>query len=206
MRLYSPALAFLLGRVAWLQVISPDMLVKEGDMRSLRVQQVSTSRGMITDRSGRPLAVSVPVKAIWADPKEVHDAGGISVGDRWKALANALNIPLDQLSARINANPKGRFIYLARQVNPDMADYIKKLKLPGIHLREESRRYYPSGEVTAHLIGFTNVDSQGIEGVEKSFDKWLTGQPGERIVRKDRYGRVIEDISSTDSQQRTTRR
>ena len=171
------ALAFLLGRVAWLQVISPDMLVKEGDMRSLRVQQVSTSRGMITDRSGRPLAVSVPVKAIWADPKEVHDAGGISVGDRWKALANALNIPLDQLSARINANPKGRFIYLARQVNPDMADYIKKLKLPGIHLREESRRYYPSGEVTAHLIGFTNVDSQGIEGVEKSFDKWLTGQP-----------------------------
>lgn len=145
-------------------------------MRSLRVQQVSTSRGMITDRSGRPLAVSVPVKAIWADPKEVHDAGGISVGDRWKALANALNIPLDQLSARINANPKGRFIYLARQVNPDMADYIKKLKLPGIHLREESRRYYPSGEVTAHLIGFTNVDSQGIEGVEKSFDKWLTGQ------------------------------
>lgn len=82
-------------------------------------------RGMITDRSGRPLAVSVPVKAIWADPKEVHDAGGISVGDRWKALANALNIPLDQLSARINANPKGRFIYLARQVNPDMADYIK---------------------------------------------------------------------------------
>ena len=92
------ALAFLLGRVAWLQVISPDMLVKEGDMRSLRVQQVSTSRGMITDRSGRPLAVSVPVKAIWADPKEVHDAGGISVGDRWKALANALNIPLDQLA------------------------------------------------------------------------------------------------------------
>lgn len=73
------------------------------------------------------------------------------------------------------------------------------MKLPGIHLREESRRYYPSGEVTAHLIGFTNVDSQGIEGVEKSFDKWLTGQPGERIVRKDRYGRVIEDISSTDS-------
>lgn len=156
----------------------PDMLVKEGDMRSLRVQQVSTSRGMITDRSGRPLAVSVPVKAIWADPKEVHDAGGISVGDRWKALANALNIPLDQLSARINANPKGRFIYLARQVNPDMADYIKKLKLPGIHLREESRRYYPSGEVTAHLIGFTNVDSQGIEGSRRVS---INGLPGSRV-------------------------
>ncbi|MDU2481390.1 MAG: peptidoglycan glycosyltransferase FtsI [Klebsiella sp.] len=194
------ALTFLLGRVAWLQVVSPDMLVRQGDMRSLRVQEVSTARGMITDRSGRPLAVSVPVKAIWADPKELHDAGGVTLDTRWKALADALNMPLDQLATRINTNPRMRFIYLARQVNPDMADYIKKLKLPGIHLREESRRYYPSGEVTAHLIGFTNVDSQGIEGVEKSFDKWLTGQPGERIVRKDRYGRVIEDISSTDSQ------
>ncbi|CCK17769.1 Cell division protein FtsI [Peptidoglycan synthetase] [Cronobacter universalis NCTC 9529] len=194
------ALAFLLARVAWLQIIDPDMLVRQGDMRSLRVQEVSTARGMITDRSGRPLAVSVPVKAIWADPKELHDAGGITLDNRWKALSDALKIPLDQLAARVNANPKGRFIYLARQVNPDIGDYIKKLKLPGIHLREESRRYYPSGAVTAHLIGFTNVDSQGIEGVEKSFDKWLTGQPGERIVRKDRYGRVIEDISSTDSQ------
>lgn len=124
---------------------------------------------------------------------------GVTTDTRWKALADALNMPLDQLATRINTNPRMRFIYLARQVNPDMADYIKKLKLPGIHLREESRRYYPSGEVTAHLIGFTNVDSRGIEGVEKSFDKWLTGQPGERIVRKDRYGRVIEDISSTDS-------
>lgn len=181
------------------------MLVRRGDMRSLRVQEVSTARGMITDRSGRPLAVSVPVKAIWADPKELHDAGGYP-DTRWKALADALNMPLDQLATRINTNPRMRFIYLARQVNPDMADYIKKLKLPGIHLREESRRYYPSGEVTAHLIGFTNVDSRGIEGVEKSFDKWLTGQPGERIVRKDRYGRVIEDISSTDSGQRTARR
>ncbi len=167
------ALGFLLGRVAWLQIIAPDMLVRQGDMRSLRVQEVSTSRGLITDRSGRPLAVSVPVKAIWADPKELHDAGGISLDNRWKALSDALKMPLDQLAARVNANPKGRFIYLARQVNPDMA---------------------------AHLIGFTNVDSQGIEGVEKSFDKWLTGQPGERVVRKDRYGRVIEDISSTDSQ------
>ncbi|MSE19394.1 peptidoglycan glycosyltransferase FtsI, partial [Pantoea agglomerans] len=77
--------------------------------------------------------------------------------------------------------------------------YVKKLKLPGIHLREESRRYYPAGQVTSHLIGFTNIDGQGIEGIEKSFDKWLTGAPGERTVRKDRYGRVIEDISSVDS-------
>lgn len=194
------ALLLLMGRVAWLQIINPDMLVRQGDMRSLRVQEVASARGMISDRAGRPLAVSVPVNAIWADPKELHEAGGVTLDNRWKALADALNIPLDQLASRVNSNPKSRFIYLARQVNPDISNYIKQLKIPGIHLRQESRRYYPSGEVTAQLIGFTNVDSQGIEGVEKSFDKWLTGRPGERIVRKDRFGRVIEDISSTDSQ------
>ncbi|MFG1173767.1 peptidoglycan glycosyltransferase FtsI [Erwiniaceae bacterium CAU 1747] len=194
------ALVGLLLRVAYLQVINPDRLVREGDMRSLRVQAIPTSRGMISDRAGRPLAVSVPVNAIWADPKELHDKGGITLDSRWKALSDALSIPLDQLATRVNANPNGRFVYLARQVNPAIGDYIKKLKLPGIHLREESRRYYPAGQVTSHLIGFTNIDGQGIEGVEKSFDKWLTGQPGERTVRKDRNGRVIEDISSVDSQ------
>ncbi|MBY4838814.1 peptidoglycan glycosyltransferase FtsI [Pantoea sp. DY-15] len=193
------ALGGLLSRVAWLQVINPDKLVKEGDLRSLRVQSVPTSRGMISDRAGRPLAVSVPVNAIWADPKELTEHGGVSLDSRWKALSDALSIPLDQLAARINANPKGRFVYLARQVNPAIGEYVKKLKLPGIYLREESRRYYPAGQVTAHLIGFTNIDGQGIEGIEKSFDKWLTGAPGERTVRKDRNGRVIEDISSVDS-------
>ncbi|AZI49906.1 peptidoglycan glycosyltransferase FtsI [Pantoea agglomerans] len=193
------ALGGLLSRVAWLQVINPGKLVKEGDLRSLRVQAVPTSRGMISDRAGRPLAVSVPVNAIWADPKELHAGGGVTLDSRWKALSDALSIPLDQLAARVNANPKGRFVYMARQVNPAIGDYVKKLKLPGIHLREESRRYYPAGQVTSHLIGFTNIDGQGIEGIEKSFDKWLTGAPGERTVRKDRYGRVIEDISSVDS-------
>ncbi|OSM97668.1 MULTISPECIES: peptidoglycan glycosyltransferase FtsI [Lonsdalea] len=190
----------LMLRTAYLQVIAPDKLVREGDMRSLRVQEVPTARGMISDRAGRPLAVSVPVNAIWADPKEVNGHGGITLDTRWKALADALEMPLDQISTKINANPNGRFVYLARQINPTIGEYIHKLKLPGINLRQESRRYYPSGPVTSHLIGFTNIDGQGIEGVEKSFDRWLTGQPGERTVRKDRFGRVIEDISSVDSQ------
>ncbi|MEH0832066.1 peptidoglycan glycosyltransferase FtsI [Pectobacterium cacticida] len=194
------AMAGLMARAAYLQVINPDKLVREGDMRSLRVQKVPTARGMISDRAGRPLAVSVPVNAVWADPKEVNDRGGITLDTRWKALADALGIPLDQLATKINANPKGRFVYLARQVNPAIGEYVHKLKLPGINLRQESRRYYPSGQVTSHLIGFTNIDGQGIEGVEKSFDRWLTGHPGERTVRKDRFGRVIEDISSVDSQ------
>ncbi|MCC8373099.1 MULTISPECIES: peptidoglycan glycosyltransferase FtsI [Photorhabdus] len=193
------ALIALLLRVTYLQVINPDQLVKEGDLRSLRVQSVPTARGMISDRMGRPLAVSVPVNAVWADPKEVFEQGGITGDTRWKALSDAINLPLEQLIDKVSVNPKGRFVYLARQVNPSVGDYIHKLKLPGIYLRQESRRYYPSGQVTAHIIGVTNVDGQGIEGVEKSFDRWLTGQPGERTVRKDRFGRVIEDISSVDS-------
>lgn len=193
------ALLGLLARAAYLQVISPEHLVREGDARSLRTQAIPTARGMIKDRAGRPLAVSVPVNAIWADPKEVNAHGGITLDTRWQALADALEMPLDKMSARINANPRGRFVYLARQVNPAMGEYIHKLRLPGIYLKQESRRYYPAGQVTAHIIGVTNIDGQGIEGVEKSFDRWLTGQPGERTVRKDRFGRVIEDISLVDS-------
>lgn len=194
------ALVGLISRVAYLQVVNPDRLVKEGDARSLRVQSVPASRGMITDRSGRPLAVSVPVNAVWVDPKVLNEKGGVTTDGRWKALAEAVSITQDQLSARVNANPTGRFVYLARQITPSVGQYIKQLKLPGVYLRQESRRYYPAGQVTAHLIGFTNIDGVGIEGVEKSFNQWLTGQAGERTVRKDRQGRVIEDISSKDSQ------
>lgn len=195
------SLAFLglLARVTYLQMVNPDKLVKEGDLRSLRVQTIPSVRGMITDRTGHPLAVSVPVSAIWADPKLIHQQGGIADDERWKALADVLSLSLTQLGSRIGAYPDGRFVYLARQVNFTIADYIKKLKLPGIYLREESRRYYPAGEITSQLVGVTNIDGRGIEGIEKSFDIWLTGQPGSKTVRKDRHGRVIEAVSSVDS-------
>ncbi|MDR0805690.1 MAG: peptidoglycan glycosyltransferase FtsI [Enterobacteriaceae bacterium] len=194
------AMIGLMARAAWLQVIEPDKLVKEGDMRSLRVQEVPTVRGMISDRVGRPLAVSVPVNAIWADPKELNEQGGISPDMRWKALADVTGMPLEKLSERINVNPKGRFVYLARQINAETADYVRKLKLPGIYLKRESRRFYPAGSVTAHIIGFTNIDDNGLEGIEKSFEDKLVGKSGERTVRKDRFGRVIEDISTVESQ------
>lgn len=189
----------LLARVAWLQVIEPDPLVKEEDMRSVRVMATPNTRGMITDRNGHPLAVSVPVEAIWADAKIVVEKGGVGTTERWQALAQELNMPMDQLINRINQNPNARFIYLARQVEPNVAEYIQRLKLPGIATKAESRRFYPSGDVAANLIGFTNIDDQGIEGVEKSFNSLLSGTAGSRVVRKDRFGRVVEDISSTDS-------
>ncbi len=189
------SLVFLLARVAWLQIIKPDTLVAQEDRRSLREVPIDAPRGMIVDREGRPLAVSVPVQAVWADPKTVREKGGVGFDDRWQALANTLHLSLDTLSQRINSNPRGRFIYLARQIDPAQAQWIEKLHLPGINLRDESRRFYPSGHVAANLIGFTNIDGQGIEGIEKSFNRQLTGKPGLRKVRKDRYGHVIENIT-----------
>ncbi|WP_286933578.1 peptidoglycan glycosyltransferase FtsI [Leclercia sp. UBA5958] len=189
------SLVFLLARVAWLQIIKPDTLVAQEDRRSLREVPIDAPRGMIVDREGRPLAVSVPVQAVWADPKTVREKGGVGFDDRWQALANTLHLSLDTLSQRINSNPRGRFIYLARQIEPAQAQWIEKLHLPGINLRDESRRFYPSGHVAANLIGFTNIDGQGIEGIEKSFNRQLTGKPGLRKVRKDRYGHVIENIT-----------
>jgi cell division protein FtsI (penicillin-binding protein 3) len=190
-------LLFLLGRVAWLQIISPDNLVKQEDMRSLREKPIIVPRGMIEDRDGRPLAVSVPVEAIWADPKTIMEKGGVQVDRRWKALANALHVPLSQIAARIHQNDRSRFIYLARQLDPQQAAWIDKLNIPGIATREESRRFYPAGHVASNLLGFTNIDDQGIEGVEKSFNRQLTGMSGERLVRKDRHGHVIENITET---------
>lgn len=162
------SLGLLLGRVAWLQIVTPTSLVKQEDMRSLREVTTASPRGMITDREGRPLAVSVPVNAVWADPKIIISKGGVGYSERWQALAKTLHLSLSTLAARVNSNPAGRFIYLARQISPQQAEWIDKLNLPGINLREETRRFYPAGHVAANLIGFTNIDGQGIEGIEKA--------------------------------------
>lgn len=189
------SLGLLLGRVAWLQIVTPTSLVKQEDMRSLREVTIASPRGMITDREGRPLAVSVPVNAVWADPKTIISKGGVGHNERWQALARALHLSLSTLAERVNSNPGGRFIYLARQISPQQAEWVDDLNLPGINLREESRRFYPAGHVAANLIGFTNIDGQGIEGLEKSFNNQLMGKPGSRLVRKDKFGHVIENIT-----------
>ncbi len=190
------SLLLLLGRAAWLQIIAPDPLVEQENMRSLRVEALNEHRGMILDRHGNPLAVSVPVKAIWADPKTLLAGGGVGSDARWQALARMLDTPLDALAHRIAHAPHSRFLYLARQIEPADAEYIAKLKLPGVYEQQESRRFYPAGHTAANLLGFTNIDDQGIEGVEKSFNRALTGQAGQRVVRKDRHGQVIEDIAT----------
>ena len=183
----------LVARTAWIQVIQPDRLRQEGDMRSLRTTADPSDRGMVTDRNGEQLAVSVPVQAVWADPKEIHAADGLKNTDAWMALADVLGLDMRKLTASI-ADPKRRFVYLQRQITPAVAEYIAKLKLPGVHLRRETRRYYPTGEISAHLVGNTNIDGSGIEGVERAFNEWLSSTPSEYKIRKDRQGRVIENI------------
>lgn len=191
----------LVARAAWLQVVEPDMLVTQGDLRSLRVESDKVMRGMILDRHGEALAVSVPVEAIWADPKEVIERNAAGDERRWHALAEILQLTPQQLLSRIGDNPQRRFVYLQRQVNPAVVDYVRKLKVPGIHFRQESRRYYPAGEVVAQLIGFTNVDDVGVEGLEKRYDDLLTGTAGRKVFRKDAKGREIEVLEREQSQE-----
>ncbi|EKO3499727.1 penicillin-binding transpeptidase domain-containing protein [Vibrio fluvialis] len=189
------AFAMLVGRLAFIQIIEPDNLIREGDMRSIRAKTLQSARGIISDRNGEALAVSVPVDAVWADPVTIFKQGGLVEKDRWYALADVLSLDRQEMMRKLEDNRTRRFIYLQRQVSPAMAKYIRELKLSGVGLKSESRRYYPAGEVSAHLIGVTGIDGHGLEGVERSYDKWLTGEAGKSIIRKDRYGRVVENIS-----------
>ncbi|MCG9650043.1 peptidoglycan glycosyltransferase FtsI [Vibrio brasiliensis] len=189
------AFAALASRIAYIQIVEPDNLIKQGDLRSIRAKTLHSARGIISDRNGEPLAVSVPVEAVWADPVTIFKDGGLEDINRWYALADVLGLKRQGLIDKINNNKNRRFIYLQRQVSPAMAHYIRELKLSGVGLKAESRRYYPAGEVSAHLVGVTGIDGHGLEGVERSYDKWLTGEAGKRIIRKDRYGRVVENIS-----------
>ncbi|WNO60318.1 penicillin-binding transpeptidase domain-containing protein [Rheinheimera sp. MMS21-TC3] len=185
----------LVARAAWLQVIEPDMLISQGDRRSLRVESDSVMRGMIVDRHGEELAVSVLVEAIWADPKVVIEENAAADERRWHALAEILQLTPAELLNKIGSNTQRRFVYLQRQVNPAVAGYVRQLKVPGIFFRQESRRYYPAGEVTGQLIGFTNVDDVGVEGIEKRFNDYLTGTEGRKVIRKDAKGREIEVVA-----------
>ncbi|MDB1122992.1 penicillin-binding transpeptidase domain-containing protein [Vibrio algarum] len=191
----------LIVRVAYIQVIKPDDLIKQGDLRSVRVKSIPSARGIISDRNDEQLAVSVPVQAVWADPVAIFKAGGFEELDRWHALADVLGIKREELLNKIEKSKKRRFIYLQRQVSSAMANYIRELKLTGVGLNNESRRYYPTGEVSAHVIGVTGIDDHGLEGVERSYDSYLTGEAGKKTIRKDRHGRVVENIALNERKQ-----
>ena len=191
----------LLARMAYIQIIEPDMLKKQGDLRSLRIAKNTVQRGSILDRNGAELAISVPVETVWADPKIIMESNALALTKHWQALADILKQDINKLTARVAKSPRKRFVYIERKISPAVANYIKELKIPGIHLRKESKRFYPSGEISAHLIGFTNVDDKGIEGIERIYDEVLTGTGGAKRFRKDAKGRKIEIISVEEAEQ-----
>ncbi|RXR01420.1 peptidoglycan D,D-transpeptidase FtsI family protein [Pseudoxanthomonas composti] len=179
----------LIGRAAYVQLIGSDFYQKEGDARFVRELEIPTSRGMITDRNGEPVAVSSPVESVWCDPKEL-----IKSADRLPALAQALGMPADELTRKVTQRADKEFMYLKRRINPDAARKIVALNIPGLYSKREFRRFYPQGEAMAHVLGFTNIDDHGQEGLELAFDDWLSGKPGLKKVIRDRRGRIVENI------------
>ncbi len=184
------AFAALVGRGFYLQVINNDFLQEKGESRYRRDIEVSASRGKIVDRNGDMLAVSTPMKSIWAIP---GDARTMSAAQK-QQLAALLDMGVRELDGKIA--PEKTFVFVKRQVPPETADRIAALKLPGVHQEKEYRRYYPTGDMTAHIVGFTGVDDKGLEGVELAFQPSLLGRAGSRSVIRDRRGNIIEDVGA----------
>src|SRR5256884_456008 len=183
--------AGLVWRAVNLQLVDHGFLEKEGDARFSRVAQIAAHRGTVTDRYGEPLAVSTPVDSVWVNPKELALAT-----DQIPRLAAALRQDRQELTRRITSNLEREFLYLARHRQPGEAQKIRALGIPGVYLSREYRRYYPDGEVTGHILGFTNVDDAGQEGLELAFDHWLAGEDGAKRVIQDRYGRIVQNVES----------
>ena len=179
----------LCARVIVLNVVDNDFLQDQGDARTIRIKRINAHRGMIQDRRGKPLAISSPVVSLWAKPKELLKADA-SIDE----LAQKLEVPTHEFRAKIERNKGKGFIYLRRHLPPALADEILALKTKGVYSEREYHRYYPGGEVTAHLVGFTDIDDRGQEGIELSFDEWLKGTPGKKKVLQNRYGDIVRDI------------
>ncbi|KAB0508166.1 cell division protein [Pseudomonas lini] len=195
-RLVVGLLGIMVAAIAWriidLQVVDRAFLKGQGDARSVRHIPIPAHRGLITDRNGEPLAVSTPVTTLWANAKEMQTAK-----EKWPALAAALGQDPKALAERLEAQANKEFIYLVRGLTPEQGQAVLDLKVPGVYGIEEFRRFYPAGEVTAHMVGFTDIDDHGREGVELAYDEWLAGVPGKRQVIKDRRGRLIKDVQVT---------
>lgn len=184
----------LAGRSAQLQLVDQVFLQEQGDARHLRVVKVPAHRGMITDRNGEPLAISTPVQSVWVNPQELVASPG-----EMSQVARLLALDVDRLQRLIGQRKDREFVYLRRHVVPDLAQQVMALDVRGIYLQREYRRYYPAGEVAGHLIGFTNIDDRGQEGLELAYDNWLTGESGAKRVIKDGRRKIVEDVENIRS-------
>ncbi len=179
----------LVARAVDLQLVRSAFYQERSEARFLREVEIPTSRGMITDRNGEPLAVSTPVESIWANPKELLDSPGML-----PKLAAALGVDADTLTSKLTQRADKEFVYLKRRINPAEARRILALDIPGVFSRREYRRFYPQGEAIAHVLGFTDIDDHGQEGIELAFEQSLRGAAGMKRVIRDRRGRVVEEV------------
>ena len=178
-------------RAFYLQVVQASYLQNQADATHLRIIEDDSHRGMILDRNGEPLAISTPVDSVWAVPGELAQARNM-----WPALTRMLGIPEVELAQAVRLNAGRQFMYIDREIAPQTARRVMALHIPGIALQREYRRYYPAGPVTGQLIGFTNVDDVGQEGVELEYNNWLRAIPGKERVLQDRYGNIVQPVES----------
>lgn len=183
----------LIGRAVYLQVVQQDFLQNQGEARFRRALTLEANRGVITDRNGEPLAISSPVQTIWASPADMEPVPPAKL----RELAAMLDLSPEELSAKLSDRKK-EFVYVKRQISPELADKVMALGVPGIAKQQEFRRFYPAGEIVSHIIGFTGVDGKGQEGVELAREKMLAGKDGRRVVLKDRRGHIIEDVAAIE--------
>jgi cell division protein FtsI (penicillin-binding protein 3) len=192
--LFLCGMAVLLSRAVHLQLLNNDFLKEHGDARSIRVVDIPSHRGVIVDRNDEPLAMSTPVDSIWVTPRKVFEDV-----ERFPELAKAMDMTVADLHEILRDRISRDFIYLKRHANPDLVKEVQALGIRGVSTQREYKRYYPAAEVTSHIIGFTNIDDQGQEGMELAYDEWLTGKIGKKRVLKDRLNRIVENIESIDS-------
>ena len=179
----------LIARAVNLQVMETDFLQGQGKARFLREVTLASTRGVITDRNGEPLAVSTPVDSVWVHPGQL-----LEYPENIKPLAALLKANAEEIERKLTQRSGKEFVWLRRRLNPDVADKIRALNIPGVNLQKEYRRFYPAGEVTSHVIGFTNIDDIGQEGLELAYDSWLAGSPGSKRVIKNRKGQTVEEV------------
>jgi cell division protein FtsI (penicillin-binding protein 3) len=185
------ALVTLIWRAVSLQVLDKDFLQNQGDARHMRVEELPAHRGIILDRQGEPLAVSTPVESVWVNPQEL---GGVQ--EEITALARLLSLDRDYVQQLVAEHAGREFVYLQRHISPSLAEQVRAMDIPGVYLQKEYKRYYPAGEVAAQVVGFTNIDDNGQEGLELAYDDWLRGESGAKRVIKDGQRHTIEDVES----------
>lgn len=184
----------LLGKALYLQMNQGDFLRDEGVARHVRTVSSHAPRGVIRDRHGTALAMSTAIESVWVDPRE-----SVRARERWPELAAALELDSSQLDRKLMERAERSFVYLRRHVDPDTAARARALAIPGVYFEREFRRYYPEAEVVAHVVGFTDIDGVGQEGVEFAYDSVLRGVSGAKQVIQDRLGRSVEDVQNVRS-------